>query len=76
MTRWEYMVHTLSAAGVFTTGHVDPRQMQDVLNHYGQQGWELVTAFDTSGTSGGSRFVILTFKRPAPIPVPPPFPGR
>jgi hypothetical protein len=73
--QWEYFVHTLDIFSVFSTGHVNPREMQDVLNHYGHQGWELVSAFDTSAGRGGSRLIVLTFKRPlvtAVVPLPAP----
>ena len=33
--RWEYYVHTLNVEGLFSSGHVTPREMQDVLNHLG-----------------------------------------
>lgn len=62
--QWEYYVHTISAAGFFTTGEVDPREMSNVLNWYGRQGWELVSAFDTNRPQGGTLYIVLTFKRP------------
>ena len=70
--RWEYFVHVFNVQGMFSTGHVNPREMQDAMNYYGQQGWELVSAFDTNSGQGGSCLVVLTFKRPlAPMPVVP-----
>jgi hypothetical protein len=75
--QWEYVVHTLNVTGFFTSGHVNPQELQHVLNHYGYQGWELATSFDTSSGQGGSRLVVLTFKRPLVAPVvPPPVPTR
>ena len=71
--QWEYYVHTLDVDGLFSTGHVNPREMKDVLNRYGRGAWELVSAFDTSSGHGGSRLIVLTFKRPlaeAAIPLP------
>ena len=62
--RWEYFVHTMNVAGVFSSGNVNPRELNDTLNHYGNQGWELVSAFDTNSGHGGSRLIVLTFKRP------------
>jgi hypothetical protein len=35
------------------------------MNRLGSQGWELVSAFDTSRGGGGTRDVIAVFKRPA-----------
>lgn len=73
--RWEYYVHTISASGVFSQGHVEPRELTDILNVYGNDGWELVSAFDTNSGHGGSRLVVLTFKRPRALSAPP-LPGR
>jgi hypothetical protein len=64
--RWEYFVYAMNVQGVFSSGKVNPRELQDTLNFYGNQGWELVTAFDTNTGRGGSRLVVLTFKRPLP----------
>lgn len=74
--RWEYFVHTINAGGTFRQGNIDPREMQDALNHYGQYGWELVNAFDTNSGHGGTWLVVLTFKRPVESIAPPPVPGR
>lgn len=60
--RWEYFVHTLDAGGTFSQGNVNPRELTDLLNWYGNQGWELISAFDTN-SSGGTRLIVLTFKR-------------
>jgi hypothetical protein len=69
--QWEYTVHTIDAGGVFSTGQVNPVQLQSLLNRYGQEEWELVNAFDTSNSHGGSRLLVLTFKRPlAPLAAP------
>jgi hypothetical protein len=62
--RWEYFVHTLNAEAAFSKGQVTPREMQEVLNRYGGEGWELVSVFTTKSGRDGSRLVVLTFKRP------------
>jgi hypothetical protein len=74
--RWEYFVQTIDVTGFLTVGKVNPRELQDVMNHYGNQGWELVSIFDTSSSGGGSRYIVLTFKRSLPtlepvMPLPP-----
>lgn len=64
VVRWQYAVKAMNVAGVFTTGNIDPNALNETLNSYGSQGWELVSTFDTAGTSGGTRTVVLIFKRP------------
>jgi Domain of unknown function (DUF4177) len=61
---WEYIAQALNVSGVFTMGNVDPKLLNDTLNWYGAQGWELVSTFDTAANSGGTRTVVLIFKRP------------
>jgi hypothetical protein len=69
--RWEYYVHTISASGMFSQGHVEPRELTNLLNFYGNDGWELVSAFDTNTAHGGTRLIVLTFKRPHQLAAPP-----
>ena len=59
---WEYLVHTLDSVDAFSSGEIRPREVQDVLNRHGQEGWELVSAFETD--AGPGAMVVLTFKRP------------
>ena len=75
--QWEYFVHTISLVGGFfsPSGDVNPMEMTNVLNHYGYQGWELVSAFDTNAHQGGSRLAVLLFKRPV-VPMAPVGPVR
>jgi hypothetical protein len=61
---WEYIAQALNVAGVFTMGNVDPKLLNETLNWYGAQGWELVSTFDTAANTGGTRTVVLIFKRP------------
>lgn len=68
---WEYFADALDM-GIFNAGYVNPAQLTDRLNWYGRQGWELVNTFDTQSGSGGSRQVILIFKRFVPTPGTPP----
>jgi Domain of unknown function (DUF4177) len=62
--RWEYLVHSASAEELLSTGQIRPRDMEEMLNQYGRQGWELVSAVESLGGPDGSRLVVFTFKRP------------
>jgi hypothetical protein len=59
---WEYLVHTLDSIEAFSSGEIRPREMQDVLDRHGKEGWDLVSAFETE--AGLSAMVVLTSKRP------------
>ena len=64
--RWEYFVHTINVEGMLPvfSGKVKPNELQDLLNEYGLDGWELISAFDTNAAQGASKLIVLTFKRP------------
>lgn len=64
MSQWEYRTVKLHTGG-FLGGKVDDAELQEQLNAYGFDGWELVSTFDTSLAQGGSREIILIFKRSA-----------
>jgi hypothetical protein len=61
---WEYIAQAINISSFFTVGKVDPKVFNDTLNWYGAQGWELVSTFDTAGSTGGTTTVVLIFKRP------------
>ena len=63
MTRWEYKTVKLNTRGV-TGGILEPGAFDDLLNVFGIEGWELVTAFDTNSLYGASREAVAVFKRP------------
>ena len=63
--QWEYLTHKYETGG-WLGGKVDCGELQNALNRYGAQGWELVSAFDTSLGQGASRDIIMIFKRPLP----------
>jgi hypothetical protein len=48
----------------FLGGKIDGKQFNDHLNQLGEEGWELVSAFDTNFTDGGTRDVVAVLKRP------------
>jgi hypothetical protein len=62
--RWEYQTLAVEH-GWFSGGHIDAEDVNDQLNGLGQEGWDLVSAFDTNG-NGTTRFSVFVFKRPLP----------
>lgn len=63
MTKWEYKTIKVMTGG-FMGGKLDESELEHELNHYGQDGWEVVSCFDTSYGQGTTREVIVVFKRP------------
>lgn len=62
--KWEYMTVFFEAHGWFQGGKLDGQNLTDRLNRLGQEGWELVSAFDTNVQGGGTRDVVMVLKRP------------
>ena len=52
------------ASGWFLGGKLDGQKLNDRLNRLGEEGWELVSVFDTNFTQGGTRDVVAVLKRP------------
>ena len=63
--QWEYRSYKHSTTG-WMGGKIDEQEVDQALNRYGADGWELVSAFDTNMSHGETRFVIFVFKRPKP----------
>lgn len=63
MTYWEYKTVEFPTKG-FLGGVLDTNYFNNVLNDFGEDGWELVNCFDTNQSQGASRLVIAVFKRP------------
>ena len=61
--KWEYKTLKVEPKGLMG-GKVDEAQLDRVMNEFGAQGWELATAFGTDVAGGGTRDVVLIFKRP------------
>jgi hypothetical protein len=61
--KWEYKTIKLEATG-FMGGKIDEAQLDRRMNELGAQGWELGAAFDTDVSGGGTRDVVVIFKRP------------
>ncbi len=62
--KWEYTTVTFEAKGWFLGGILDEKQFNQRLNQMGQEGWELVSVFDTNMHEGVTRYVVAVFKRP------------
>jgi len=64
LMKWEYLTAKFEATGWFLGGILDAQKFTDHLNQLGQQGWELVSVFDTNMGSGQTREVVAVLKRP------------
>ena len=62
--KWEYTTVMFEAARWFLGGKLDGQAFNDRLNRLGDEGWELVSVFDTNFTQGGTRDVVAVLKRP------------
>lgn len=63
MTKWEYKTVEFDTRGFFAGGLLDISTFNETLNNNGNDGWELVSCFDTNQSYGASRKVIAVFKR-------------
>lgn len=61
--KWEYKTLKLQPKGLMG-GKVDKAQLDRTMNELGAQGWELAAAFDTDVAGGGTKDVVVIFKRP------------
>ena len=62
--KWEYVTVMFEASGWFLGGKLDGGKFNERLNGLGQEGWELVSVFDTNMNQGGTRDVVAVLKRP------------
>lgn len=65
--RWEYMTLVFAAKGIVLGGKFDARQLNLRLNELGNEGWELVSVFDTNMLDGGTRDIYAILKRARPL---------
>jgi hypothetical protein len=61
--KWEYMTVMFAATGFWLGGILDGKAFNDELNKLGEQGWELVSVFDTNMADGKTRDVVAVLKR-------------
>lgn len=62
MERWEYKTIKFQTRG-FLGGKLDTEEFELTLNKMGNEGWELISCFDTSQFQGTTRDVLTVFKR-------------
>jgi hypothetical protein len=62
--QWEYMTLVFAATGFILGGKLDGKKLNDRLNELGEEGWELVSVFDTNMHDGTTRDVYAILKRP------------
>ncbi len=65
MKRFEYRVLE-SKAGGWLGGKIDSQTLTDKLNELGRLGWEVISAFETEVSGGGTRSVSILLKRELP----------
>ena len=72
MTGWEYGLRTSIAYGNQWVGRIweekgpDGTTNWDRIQHFGEEGWELVTCFPIATGNGATIEVVWLFKRPRP----------
>ncbi len=62
MDKWEYKTYYIETSG-FSGGKVDMKSLDETLNSYGWDGWELVNILTTHEGAGMTRDVVAIFKR-------------
>ncbi len=62
--KWEYLTIKFGTTGWFLGGMLDGQKFNDRLNCLGEQGWELVSVFDTNMSQGQTRDVVAVLKKP------------
>lgn len=60
--KWEYKVEKIEIKG-FLGGAIDAPRVEELLNCYAQEGWELVNALTTNQDTGRTRDFVAIFKR-------------
>lgn len=64
MKKFEYKTILIKSSGPWwSSGKIDPDQITVQLNELGQDGWELISAFDTNIAYGQTGAVFLILKR-------------
>lgn len=60
--KWEYMTVMFETKGLWT-GTLDGQAFTDRLNRLGEEGWELVSVFETRAVEVSIRHVVAVMKR-------------
>jgi Domain of unknown function (DUF4177) len=61
--KWEYRTEMFAASGWLKGGKLDAEPFNDKLNSLGEDGWELVSVFETNMSQGVTRDVFAVLKR-------------
>ncbi len=61
--KWEYMTLKFATTGFWRGGNLNTDTFNQKLNDLGEEGWELVSIFDTNHSQGATRDVVAVFKR-------------
>jgi Domain of unknown function (DUF4177) len=62
--KWEYTTVMFAATAWWPGGKLDGEKFNERLNRLGEDGWELVSVFDTNFGQGATRDVVAVLKRP------------
>ncbi len=62
MEKFEYKVITFDTKGIFG-GNVETVQIENQLNLFGNDGWEMVSCTSTNQSYGASKSLVCIFKR-------------
>ena len=65
MIKWEYktLKFETESSGYFSDGKLDEVDLDKKLNLLGEEGWELISSFDTNKCQGETKDIIAMFKR-------------
>ncbi len=63
LPRWEYKSMLIDVDG-WLGPNIDSAGLDEVLNHYGAEGWELVSAFEINRNHGATGALMVMLKRP------------
>lgn len=61
--KWEQKIEVIETGSVITRGKVNIKEVNQLLEEYGSQGFELVTAIPIGDGAVGTRRIALFFKR-------------
>jgi len=63
MKKWDYKILKYDSKG-WAGGKIQDDKIEYDLCRLGDEGWELINAFDTNATYGVSRLYVFMLKRP------------
>lgn len=63
MANWEYKTIDIETGSWISSGEIEPAKIDREMNHWGDQGFELVSVIPVSTGSVGTKKIVLFFKR-------------